>query len=104
MLASGLLAIEQIKRRASSKKISHAMDAFASVGTASSRFRARSAITQTALAKDAGVRQATISKVEKGLGTTELQTIYSVCAALGLEIVLRPRRMKSGDISPGELF
>lgn len=73
------------------------------LGNAISRFRARSEITQAALAKEAGVRQATISKVEKGVGTTELQTIYSVCAALGLEIVIRPR-IRFDESSPRELF
>lgn len=63
------------------------------MGHALERFRARSGLSQAAVAKSAGIRQATVSSVEKGLGTTKLETVYSVCAALGLEIVLRPRRV-----------
>ncbi len=55
------------------------------------RFRKKTALTQAALAESAGIRQATVSKVEQGAGTTEVQTIFALCAALGLELVLRPR-------------
>ncbi|MBI2606888.1 MAG: helix-turn-helix domain-containing protein [Deltaproteobacteria bacterium] len=74
------------------------------LGLAIGRFRARSELSQAALAKSAGVRQATVSKVEKGMGTTALETIYSVCAALGLEVVLRPRHSRGGEIKSGDLF
>jgi HTH-type transcriptional regulator/antitoxin HipB len=69
------------------------------------RYRARSGLTQASLAKSAGLRQATISKIEKGLGTTKIETIYAICAALGLEVVLRPRRSSSEvDFSYEESF
>ncbi len=74
------------------------------MGQALERYRARAGYTQTSLAKSAGLRQATISKVEKGLGTTELDTIYAVCAALGLELVLRPRHSDGADFHPEDIF
>ena len=74
------------------------------LGHAIGRYRARSKLSQTALAKSAGVRQATLSKVEKGVGTTALQTLYSVCAALGLEVVLRPRDPRDREDKIEDLF
>ena len=62
------------------------------LGQAIERFRTRKDLSQSSLAKNAGLRQATISKVETGLGTTEIETSFSICAALGLEIVLRQRK------------
>lgn len=68
------------------------------------RYRSRAGLTQSALAKSAGLRQATISKVEKGAGTTEIETIYAICAALGLELVLRPRQSEANDFRPEKIF
>ena len=61
------------------------------LGQAIERIRHKKALNQTLLAKSAGIRQATVSKAEKGLGTTEIKTIFALCAALGLEIVVRER-------------
>ncbi|MGK5085155.1 helix-turn-helix domain-containing protein [Bdellovibrionota bacterium FG-1] len=74
------------------------------LGQAVGRFRAKAELSQSALAKSAGMRQATISKVEKGLGTTEVQTIFAVCAALGLELVLRPRNSGADEFRPEDVF
>ena len=74
------------------------------LGQAIERFRNRNDLSQASLAKSAGVRQATVSKVEKGLGTTEIETIFAVCAALGLEIVLRERNSQNAKLSIKELF
>lgn len=74
------------------------------LGLAIERYRKRGKLTQAALAKSAGLRQATVSKVEKGLGTTGVQTLYALCAALGLELVLRPRQSKEGEIRPEDIF
>lgn len=73
------------------------------LGIALSRFRHQAGTTQVALAKKAGLRQATISKTEKGVGSTEVGTIFAICAALGLEIILRPRE-RTVDFRPDELF
>lgn len=74
------------------------------LGLALKRYRARAGQTQSQVAKSAGLRQATISKAEQGAGTTEVDTIYSICAALGLELVLRPRKSKSSGFRPEEIF
>lgn len=73
------------------------------LGVAITRLRLQAALTQEKLAKSAGIRQATVSKTERGVGSTEIKTIYAICAALGLELVLRPRR-KTRDFRPEDLF
>jgi HTH-type transcriptional regulator/antitoxin HipB len=65
------------------------------LGRAFERFRDRSGVSQTELGRDAGVRQATVSKVERGADASRIETIFLLCASLGLELVLRERgRMK----------
>jgi len=61
------------------------------LGAALKRLRAKSGTTQKELGKKAGLRQGTISKVESGAKNTEIATIYAICAALGLELVVQPR-------------
>jgi len=55
------------------------------------RWRTEAALTQEELALRAGVRQGTISKMEKGAGATTARTIYAICAALDLELIVRAR-------------
>lgn len=75
------------------------------LGNAVCRYRLSANLTQASLAKSAGLRQATISKVEKGTDTTEIKTIYSICAALGLELTLQPRKKRSNVLlQPEDLF
>jgi HTH-type transcriptional regulator/antitoxin HipB len=74
------------------------------LGQALERYRLRAKLTQASLAKSAGLRQATISKVEQGLGTTEIATIYAICAALELELVLKPRLSDESDFRPENIF
>lgn len=74
------------------------------LGEAIARNRIREELTQAALAKSAGLRQATLSKVEKGMGTTQIATLYAVCAALGLEVVLRPRQNEKASFRPEDIF
>jgi HTH-type transcriptional regulator/antitoxin HipB len=89
--------------RTKRKEIIVSTRAASQLGLAIKRFRTYAELTQAELARDAGLRQATISKAEKGLGTTEIQTLYAICAALGLEVVLRPKA-KTGELSVEELF
>lgn len=72
-------------------------------GAALQRERKRQGLTQTQLAAKAGLRQQTISAVEGGKPRSELQVIFDIMTALGLELVLRPR---DGQTTPGleELF
>ena len=72
------------------------------LGVAVARFRLQARLSQVALAKSAGLRQATVSKVERGAPNAEIKTIYAICAALGLELVVRPRETKV--FRPEEFF
>jgi HTH-type transcriptional regulator / antitoxin HipB len=61
------------------------------LGQALERYRKLRKLSQAELSASAGVRQATVSKVEHGSETTALRTVYALCAAMNLELVLRPR-------------
>ncbi|OLF74020.1 hypothetical protein AWH62_07695 [Maricaulis sp. W15] len=73
------------------------------LGAALQRERKRQGLTQTQLAGKAGLRQQTISAVEGGKPRSELQVIFDIMAALGLEVSLKPR---AGNNTPSleELF
>ncbi len=73
------------------------------LGAALQRERKRQGLTQAQLAEKAGVRQQTISAVEGGKPRSELQVIFDIITALGLEMTLVDR---SGKKAPGieELF
>jgi len=75
------------------------------LGQAISRFRKAADLTQIQLAKRAGLRQATISKAERGGENTEIKTIYAICAALGLELVIQNRESDSEEeFYPEDIF
>ena len=73
------------------------------LGAALQRERKRQGLTQVKLAEKAGLRQQTISAVEGGKPRSELQVIFDIMAALGLELKLTPR---DGEDKPSleELF
>ncbi|MGF1607617.1 MAG: helix-turn-helix transcriptional regulator [Rhodothalassiaceae bacterium] len=73
------------------------------LGAALQRERKRQSLTQKQLAERAGLRQQTISAVESGKPRSELQVIFDIMAALGLEVALSPR---DGKTAPNleELF
>ncbi|MEO0879927.1 MAG: helix-turn-helix domain-containing protein [Pseudomonadota bacterium] len=48
-------------------------------------------LNQTELGAKTSLRQATISNIENGEDATRIGTICDVLAALGLELVIRPR-------------
>ena len=62
------------------------------LGAALQRERKRQRLTQTRLAEKAGLRQQTISAVEGGKPRSELQIIFDIMTALGLEISLSARQ------------
>ncbi len=66
------------------------------LGAALQRERKRQGLTQAKLAEKAGLRQPTISVVEGGKTTSELQVILDMMTALGLEMSLNAR--DSGNI------
>ncbi len=72
----------------------------AQLAAALRRQRKTAGLTQVALAASMNKRQATISALETGEGAT-LDTLFSVLAALELELVVRPRtraRLVQGDL------
>mgnify|MGYP005877820723 FL=1 len=73
------------------------------LGAALQQERKRQGLTQTQLAEKAGLRQQTISAVEGGKPRSELQVIFDIMTALGLEVTLHRR---SGNNTPSleELF
>jgi len=61
------------------------------LGAALQRERKRQGLTQAQLAEKAGLRQQTISAVEGGKPRSELQVIFDIMTALGLEFSLAAR-------------
>lgn len=67
------------------------------------RHRKKRKLTQADLGARMRVRQATVSNLEAGEDATRLKTLMDALAALELELVIRPRTVKSAkDI--GDLF
>jgi HTH-type transcriptional regulator/antitoxin HipB len=62
------------------------------LGAVLSRLRNLADLNQSDLGQKAGLRQATISKIESGSPTTQIASICSVLAALDLELDIVPRR------------
>lgn len=61
------------------------------IGTALRRARRSLKLTQSDVANKAGITQATVSLLEGGMEGARLKTLTDVLAALGLELVIRPR-------------
>lgn len=61
------------------------------VGAIIRRVRRKAGLTQTELGKRIGLRQATISRLEKGEDETKLSTLLDALTALGLEIIIDKR-------------
>lgn len=67
------------------------------VGEALKRFRKLKKLTQREISEQIGLRQATISSVERGDAGTQLKTLTEVLKALDLELVIKER--SKGDQS-----
>jgi HTH-type transcriptional regulator/antitoxin HipB len=61
------------------------------IGAIIRRARRNAGLTQVDLGKRIGLRQATISRLEKGEEETKLSTLLAVLSALGLEIIIDKR-------------
>ena len=61
------------------------------IGAIIRRARRSAGMNQTELGEKVGLRQATISKLERGEPATRLSTMLDVLSALGLEIVIDRR-------------
>lgn len=65
------------------------------IGTAIQRRRKNQNLTQSELGARMNARQATVSKLEQGEPATQLRILMDALAALGLELVIRPRTTSS---------
>jgi HTH-type transcriptional regulator/antitoxin HipB len=72
------------------------------IGAIVRRARRKAGLTQTELGKKIGLRQATISRLEKGEDEAKLSTLLDALTALGLEIIIdrrgKPSRQSLEDI------
>ncbi len=75
----------------------------AQLGAVLRRARKAKRLTQTQLGELINKRQATLSNLESADGGATLETLFSVLAALDLELAVRPRR-KSTASSLGDVF
>src|SRR5262249_33889915 len=72
------------------------------IGSIIHRERRLQGLTQAALGAKCCLRQATISKLEKGAPATRLSTLFDVLAILNLELRVSSRRKTKPDF--GDLF
>jgi HTH-type transcriptional regulator/antitoxin HipB len=69
------------------------------IGAAIRRARRRAGMSQTELGAKIGLRQATVSRLERGEAETLLSTLLDVLSALGLEIIIDKRgRVSAQDL------
>ena len=61
------------------------------IGHAIRQARKAQNLTQKDLAVRSGVWQETISKIETGVASTKLETVFALLAALDLELQVQPR-------------
>ena len=64
-------------------------------GEALRRYRLSRGWSQTQLAQQVGLRQATISRIENGHDATRIDTLCAVLAVLDLELTVAPRTQGS---------
>ena len=67
------------------------------IGAVVRRERRRKGLTQEALGDKVGLRQATISKLEKGEPATQLRTLLDALTALDLQLVITERKKTSKE-------
>jgi HTH-type transcriptional regulator/antitoxin HipB len=65
------------------------------IGAILHRERRARGLTQAKLGVKTGLRQATVSKLEKGEPATRLSTLFDVLAALNLELTVSSRTRKA---------
>lgn len=67
------------------------------IGHAIRRARKKNQLSQKELASKSGVWQETISKIENGSPGAKLETIFDICAALDLELLVTKRSKGNTD-------
>ncbi|HEY5569581.1 MAG TPA: helix-turn-helix domain-containing protein [Gammaproteobacteria bacterium] len=65
------------------------------IGAVIRRERRRRGLTQSELGSRIGLRQATVSKLEKGEPATQLRTLLDALTALDLQLIIAERRKPS---------
>lgn len=65
------------------------------IGNAIRRARKKAGMSQSELGEKTGLRQGTISQIEKGHSAAKLETILAVLSALNLELQIAERHRKS---------
>jgi len=65
------------------------------IGNAIRRARKKVGMSQSALGERTGLRQGTISQIEKGHPAAKLETILVILSVLGLELQINDRSSKS---------
>ena len=70
----------------------------AQIGAIVRRERRKRDLTQTQLGSRIGLRQATISKLEKGEPATQLRTLLDALTALDLQVVIAHRGKSQKDV------
>lgn len=73
------------------------------VGSAIRQARKAKKLTQKELAVKSGVWQETISKIENGTASANLETIFDLLAALDMEMQIQPRS-KGGEVDMEVIF
>lgn len=61
------------------------------IGNAIRRARKKAGMSQSELGEKTGLRQGTISQIEKGHPAAKLETILAIISALDLELKISPR-------------
>ena len=61
------------------------------IGNAIRRARKKAGMSQSDLGEKTGLRQGTISQIEKGHPAAKLETILAIISALDLELKISPR-------------
>ena len=61
------------------------------IGQSIRQARKERSLTQKDLAVKSGIWQETISKVENGVASTKMETMFALLAALDLELQIQPR-------------
>lgn len=67
------------------------------IGHALRNARKKKRLSQKEVASISGIWQETISKIENGSPGTKLETIFDLCAALDLELLITDRSKGSTD-------
>ena len=82
-------------------KLEKGIRAPSDIGPAILLLRKQNKLTQNALAEITGVKQQTISAIERGNQAAELKTVFAILSALNLELVVRAREQHAQGYAPG---